>query len=121
MKIGHWTFLWMKLEGRMNRLKNNFCFFKPPNKIQQNFTNWKGKKKNFKQLHVERKIWRPHNQKLLFWSFYYMIDNAKVDNQAPQPMKCHVCYPNLLIVVNSRIFLRKGIISYFKTYGRINF
>jgi hypothetical protein len=50
-----------------------------------------------------------------------MIDNAKVDNQAPQPMKCHVCYPNLLIVVNSRIFLRKGIISYFKTYGRINF
>jgi len=50
-----------------------------------------------------------------------MIDNAKVDKQALQLMKCHVCYPNLIIVANSRIFLRKAIISYFKTYGRINF
>ncbi len=70
---------------------------------------------------LKEKIWRLHNQNLLRWSFYYISDNAKVDNQAPQLMRCHVCYLNLIIVVNSRTKLRKGIISYFKIYGKTTF
>ncbi len=58
---------------------------------------------------------------MLCWSFYYINNNEKVDNQAPQLTICHVCYPNLIIVANSIIFLKKGIISYFKTYARIFF
>ncbi len=65
-------------------------------------------------MHVERKIWRLHNQNLLCWSFDYISDNAKDGNQVPQLMKCHVCYFNLIIVANSRTKLRKGIISYLK-------
>jgi hypothetical protein len=111
----------MKLKGTMNHLKNDLIFFSNPQTKSNKPSQIEKEKKNFKQLHVERKIWRPHNQNLLCWSFYYICDNEKVDNQAPQLMRCHICYPNLIIVVNSRFFFRKGIISYFKTYGRINF
>jgi hypothetical protein len=45
---------------------------------------------------------------------YYINDNAKVDNKNFQLMKCHVCYFNLIIVVNSKTQLRKGIIHTLK-------
>lgn len=45
---------------------------------------------------------------------YYMDDNAKVDNKVFQVIKCHVCYFNMIIVVNSKTQLRKGTIHTLK-------
>jgi hypothetical protein len=40
---------------------------------------------------------------------YYINDNAKVDNKVFQLMKCHVCYLNLIIIVNSNTQFKKGL------------
>ncbi len=111
----------MKLKGTMNHLEKYLIFFQTPKLNPTKLHKLKMNRKIFKQSHVERKIWRLHNQNLLCWSFYYISDNAKVDNQVPQLMRCHVCYLNLIIVANYRTNLRKGSISYFKTYERTTF
>jgi hypothetical protein len=51
----------------------------------------------------------------LFWSFYCVDDNAKIDLENTQIMCCILCYQEPIIGINSKIQKRKELISYYKT------
>jgi hypothetical protein len=38
---------------------------------------------NIKNLHVERKFWKPHGKISLCWAFYCVNDNIDVDLKNP--------------------------------------
>jgi hypothetical protein len=44
-------------------------------------------------------------------------DNLKMILDAPQIMHCIICYSNPLFSLNSRMKLRKGLVSYYKISG----
>jgi hypothetical protein len=69
-------------------------------------------KQNLELLHSQRKKQRLHN-----WSFFYVNDNAKMILDAPQIMHCMFYYSNPLFSFNSRMKLRKGLVSYYKISG----
>jgi len=71
-------------------------------------------KKILELLHSPRKKQRLHNRNALCWSFFYVNDNAKMILDAPQIMRCMFYYYNPLFSFNSRMKLRKGLVSYYK-------
>ncbi len=50
------------------------------------------------------------------FSMWWMI--KPMDGKIPQVMRCHLCYKTL-VLYNPRIKLRKGLISYYKTNGKL--
>ncbi len=74
-------------------------------------------KGNLKKLYAQRKIWKPHGRTFICWSFYCVNDNAEVDLVNTQTMRYILCYRNLIIGINPRTQVRKGLISYYKTNG----
>jgi len=76
-------------------------------------------KKNLQKLHVQRKIWKGHNKNYLCWAFYCVNDGEKVEVASHQVMRCILCYDIVINISNPRIKERKGLITYYKTYGII--
>jgi hypothetical protein len=77
-------------------------------------------KKNLQKLHVQRKNWRGHNLKKIFWAFYCVNDGKEVEATSHKIMKCISCYDNIVNIPNPRTKERKGLIIYYKTYGIID-
>jgi hypothetical protein len=75
--------------------------------------------KILQNLHVHRKIWKNHNKNSLCWAFYCVNDGKKVETRSRQVMKCILCYDNVINILNPRTKKRKGLITYYKTYGII--
>jgi hypothetical protein len=72
---------------------------------------------NIKKLHVQRKFWKQHGKKSLFWFYYCVNDNTYVDLKSPWIM-CYTFYHNNPInAMNPRTQARRRLISYFKTNG----
>jgi predicted phage tail protein len=71
------------------------------------------------KLHVQRKNWRGHNMDSLCWAIYCVNDGKKVEITSHQVMRCILCYHNVVNIFNSRTQKRKGLITYYKTYGII--
>jgi len=69
------------------------------------------------KLHIRRKMWRSHNKNVLCWAFYCVTDGKEVEKASHQIMRCILCYVNLVNVLNLRTKERKGLITYYKTYG----
>ncbi len=74
-------------------------------------------KGNLKKLFVQRKSQKPHGKTSLCWSFYFVNDNAKIDLVNTQIMYCILCYQNLVIGIDPKTKMKKGLISYYKTNG----
>jgi hypothetical protein len=53
--------------------------------------------------------------------FLLFNDNAKVDLENIQTLHCILCYQTPICGINSRTQVRKGLISYYKTYGITSF
>ncbi len=73
--------------------------------------------KNFQTFHVQRKIWKKHNMNAIYWAFYYVNDDKKIDPKNPTIMKCLVYYNSPMHVLNPNT--KKNLITYCKTYGTI--
>jgi hypothetical protein len=58
-----------------------------------------------------------HMVELLYWSFYCVDENVKVDLINTQIMCCILYYKKLVIGINPRTQARKGLISHYKTNG----
>jgi hypothetical protein len=78
-------------------------------------------KENLKKLHIQTKIWKPHGRTSLCWNFYCVNDNVGVDLVNTPIMCCIFYYQNLVIKINQRTQVRKGLISYYKTNGITSF
>jgi len=74
---------------------------------------------NLKKLYVQRKYWKPHGRSYLCWGVFCVDDNVEVDFENIQMMCCIFFYQNLVIRINPRIPVRKGLISYYKKNGII--
>jgi hypothetical protein len=74
-------------------------------------------KQILQQLQTQRKKWCPHNRNAFCWSFYYIIDNLKVNLDVLQMMHCLLCHFQPIIFMNSRKKLKKGLVTYYKTSG----
>ncbi len=74
-------------------------------------------KSNFKKLHVQRKSWKPHGRTSLCWTFYCVNDNAENNLVNKQIMHYILCYQNVVIGINLKTQMKKGLISYYKTNG----
>jgi hypothetical protein len=48
---------------------------------------------------------------------YCVSEGKKVEATSHQVMKCILCYDNVVNILNARIKERKGLITYYKTYG----
>jgi hypothetical protein len=53
----------------------------------------------------------------LCWSFYCVNENAKVELESTQIMRCILCHQELVIGINPRTQVRKILIFYYKTNG----
>ncbi len=69
------------------------------------------------KLHAQRKIWKGHNKKKLGWAFYCVNDGKEVEITSHQLMKSILCYHNVVNIPNLRTKERKGLKTYYKTYG----
>jgi hypothetical protein len=49
--------------------------------------------------------------------FFYVNDNVEVDFGNTHIMHCIFCYQNLVIGINLRTQMKKGLVSYCKTNG----
>ncbi len=49
------------------------------------------------KLHAQRKNWQPHGRLSLYWNFSCISDNAKIDLENTQIMRCILCYQKLVI------------------------
>ncbi len=74
-------------------------------------------KEILQNLHVQRIFWRGHNINSLCWAFYCVNDGKEVEFASHQVMKCILCYNSAINIPNVRIKKRKGLITYYKTYG----
>jgi hypothetical protein len=74
-------------------------------------------KKNLQKLHVQRKIWRGHNINSLCWAFYCVNDGKENEARSHQVMRSILCYDNVVNIPNPGTKERKGLITYYKTYG----
>ncbi len=63
-------------------------------------------------VHALKKEWKPHNINAVCWTFYCVKDNAKVNGQKFQIMRCHICHKNLVHISNPKTQLKKGVIKY---------
>jgi len=55
---------------------------------------------------------------MYFVGFFYCVnDNSKVNLDVLQMMCCLLCHPQLVVFVNLRKQLGKGLITYYKTSG----
>jgi len=71
-----------------------------------------------KNLHVQRKFWKPHWKiSLTCWAFYCVNDNTNVDLENPQIMHCILCHKNPVNATNLKTQVKCELISYFKTNG----
>ncbi len=57
---------------------------------------------NIKNLHVQRKYWKPHGRTLLCWAFYCVNDNTHVDLENTQIMCFVFCHKNVINAINPR-------------------
>jgi hypothetical protein len=55
---------------------------------------------NFQTFHVQRKIWKKHNTNAIYWAFYCVNDDQKIDCKNPTIMKCLVCYNSFMHALN---------------------
>jgi hypothetical protein len=55
---------------------------------------------NLQTFHVQRKIWRKHNRNAIYWAFYCVNDDKKIDPENPSIMKCLVCYNSRMHALN---------------------
>jgi hypothetical protein len=69
------------------------------------------------KLYVQRKIWRGHNMNSLCWAIYCVNDGKKVEIGSHQIMRCIMCYDNVVNIPNWKTKERRGLITYYKTYG----
>jgi hypothetical protein len=69
------------------------------------------------QLQTKRKKWHPNNKNACCGSFYCVNDNSKVNLDVPQMIRCLLCHFQLVVSMNSRKRLRKGLVTYYKTSG----
>jgi hypothetical protein len=83
--------------------------------IESNFKN--EMEKNFQTLHVQRKIWREHNRNAICWVFYCVNDDKEVNLGNSQIMRCLFCYVRLVHSLNLNTKERKGLTTYYRTYG----
>jgi hypothetical protein len=74
-------------------------------------------KKNLQKLHTQRKCWRGCNKNSLCWAFYCVNDWKEVEVASYQVMKCILCHDNEVNIPNARTKERKGLITYYTTYG----
>ncbi len=57
---------------------------------------------NIKNLHVQRKYWKPNGRTLLCWAFYCVNDNRNVDLENTQIMCFVFFHKNVIIAINLR-------------------
>ncbi len=74
-------------------------------------------KKILQKLYVQRNFWRGHNMNSLCWTFYCVHDGKKVEIGSHQVMRCIACYDNIVNISNSKTKERRGLITYYETYG----
>jgi len=74
-------------------------------------------KKSLQKLHVQRKNWKGHIKNSLCWTFYCVNDGKEVEVASHQIMKFILCYDNAIYIPIPRTKERKGLITYYKTYG----
>ncbi len=70
---------------------------------------------NLERLHIQRNKLKGSIINSMCCKFYCVNDNKEVDGDYPQIMKCIIYYNSLVIAINPRIQIRKGLISYHKT------
>ncbi len=78
-------------------------------------------KKKLQKLHVQRIFWKGHNKNYLCWAFYCVNDGKEVEVASHEVMRCILCYDSAINIPNVRIKERKGLITYYKTYGISDF
>jgi len=75
-------------------------------------------KNDFKKLYVQKNMWKNHNINAIYWAFYCINDNQKVNVKVSQTMRCILCYNNL--VLESSLKLKpKKVYLYNKANGII--
>jgi hypothetical protein len=72
-------------------------------------------KKNLQKLHLENV--GEGVIKILCWAFYCVTDGKEVEVASHQVMKCILCHDSEINIPNARTKERKGLITYYKTYG----
>jgi hypothetical protein len=75
----------------------------------------------FQTLHVQRKIWRGHNKNAICWVLYCVNDDKEINPRNPRIVKCLFCYGSLMHALNPNTKERKGLITYYRTYGITTF
>jgi hypothetical protein len=76
-------------------------------------------KKNLQKLYVQRKSWKRHNRNFLCWAFYCVNVGKEVEDASHQVMKYILCYDSVVNIPNAKTKEKKGLITYYKTYGII--
>ncbi len=71
---------------------------------------------NLQKLHAQRLFKTPKKRNAI--CFYVVNDNKPEDGKIPQVIRCHLCYKKRLLYI-PRTKLRKGLISYYKTNGKL--
>jgi hypothetical protein len=76
-------------------------------------------KKILQKLYVQRKFWKRHNRNSLCWAFYCVNHGKEVEDASHQVMRYILCCDSVVNNPNAKTKERKGLITYYKTYGII--
>jgi hypothetical protein len=67
-------------------------------------------KEKSRKLHAQRLFWKPNSINALWWAFYFVNNNNKIDVIAPQVMLFIFYYNSPILNFNPKIQTRKGLI-----------
>jgi hypothetical protein len=63
-------------------------------------------------LHAQRLFWKPHSKNALYWPFFCVNNNKEVDLTALEIMHYIFSYNSLILNLNPKTQVRKGLIIY---------
>jgi hypothetical protein len=74
-----------------------------------------------KKLHEQRLNWKPHGRNSPTWAIFCVNHESLVDVKVSQVMRCILCYNRPLshVILEPRTKLRKGLVSNFKSNGKL--